>query len=589
MVFRDPYKRPYGLTLPVNTQIVSGETKEHRVPIGVASGSVRCELHFKLFFPLEDHHPDMSRRLELIELPFHGLTPSTREVDTEPEVKVVTPDDIDPKQAGIANIVDFARPPIGKVEVDIPHGDTQTDIDQLVQLFQFPVLQANLEARKRLAEIGVKAVPALVGAMGSWDNKTWNQAMAVLEAIGDPAGPAVAKALEHDELYVRLHACEVLGRMGWKADRPSLLASLKKSLGRPIALDRSHALQAIGQLHLEELEPDVEALLADSDPDVVRAAARALAHMGAKGAAPHVREALAHAYWDETKRDLAEVLARLGDASGIPVLLGGLDHHDDLIRESFFEALFHVTGLHFGYEALAPRDERLAAIARWEAFWAREGGPAKLRPAPSVPWKVNSEARKIVDAFGGSDGSAAPIDDDKARERLIELGEKAVPALTLLGLKYAPGFAEKRAKICSVLGEIRHPDAVPALIATLRDPVLSVAAWACNALERIGDREALPALRRYHQRLLTARAQGRIPASAGSADDLVAQACKARLKLGDDDAQEELVTLLMSQDAAAARTAAYGLRERLGSEIDVSADAPQAERRAWVQAWREGR
>ncbi len=589
MVFRDPYKRPYGLTLPVNTQIPSGETRAHRVPIGVAAGSATCELHFKQYFPIEDHHPDMARRLEMVELPFHGVTPSTKSVETEPEVQVVTPDGIDPEKAGIANLVDFAHPAINKVDVDIPQGDSQADIDKLIQLFQFPVLQANVEARKRLTQLGVKAVPALITALGSWDNKTWNQAMAVLEAIGDPAGPSVAKALEHDELYVRVHADELLGRMSWKADRPLLLASLKKSLARPNALDRVFAAQAIGQLHLEELEGDVEGRLADADPDVVRAAARALAHMGAKGAVPHVREALANAYWDETRRDLAETLARLGDASGIPVLLTGLDHHDDLVRESFFEALFNVTGLHFGYEALAPREERLAAIARWQAFWAREGGPWKLRPAPGVPWKINSEARKIVDAFGGSDGSVAPIDDDKARERLVELGEKAVPALTLLGLKYAPGFAEKRAKICSVLGEIRHPDAVPALLTVLRDPVLSVSAWACNALERIGDREALPALRRYHQRLLTARAQGRIPASAGTPDDLVAQACKARLKLGDESAQEELVTLLLSQDTTAATTAARALRERLGNDIDVVPDAPLADRRAWVQAWRERR
>lgn len=589
MVFRDPYKRPYGLTLQVNTQIPSGETKEHRVPIAVAAGSVKCELHYKLYYPIEDHHPDMARRLELIELPFHDLTPSTKPVETDPEVKVVTPDDIDPEKAGIANIVDYAHPPIGKVDVDIPQGETAADIEKLIQLFQFPVVAANVEARKRLTQLGAKAVPQLVKALGSWDNKTWNQAMAVLEAIGDPAAPDVVKALSSDELYIRLHADELLARMGWKNDRPAVVAALKTSLARPNALDRALAAQTAGQMHVEELEGELEHALGDADPDVTRAAARALAHMGVKSATPALRTALANAYWDETRRDLAESLARLGDASGIPVLLTGLDHSDDLVRESFFEALFNVTGLHFGYEALAPREERLASISRWQQFWAREGGPAKLRPAPSVPWKLNSEARKIVDAWHGSDGSVPPVDDQKGHDRLVELGEKAVPALSLLGLKYAPGFAEKRAAICAVLGEIRHPDAVPALIATLRDPVLSVSAWACNALERIGDREALPALRRYHQRLLTARAQGRIPTSAGTPDDLVAQACKARLKLGDESAQEELVTLLLSQDTTAAATAARALRERLGSDIDIVPDAPLADRRAWVLAWRERR
>src|SRR5262245_11686080 len=39
-VHRDPYKRPYGLTLPVNTQIPSGTKREHRVPIPIDAGTV---------------------------------------------------------------------------------------------------------------------------------------------------------------------------------------------------------------------------------------------------------------------------------------------------------------------------------------------------------------------------------------------------------------------------------------------------------------------------------------------------------------------------------------------------------------------
>ena len=589
MVFRDPYKRPYGLTLPVNTQIPSGETRMHRVPIGAAEGSVSCELHYKYYFPIEDNHPELARLLEKRELAFRGLTPSTKPVETDPEVKLVTPDGIAPETAGVANLVDYARPKISKVDVDIPKGDTPADIEHLVQLFQFPVLQANLEARKRLVQLGAKAVPALITGLGSWDNKTWNQSMGVLEKIGEPAGPAVVDATASDELYVRLHAYELLGRMGWKGDRAKVVANFKKALARPNALDRSAAAQAAGALHLEELEPDLERLLEDADPDVVRGGARALAHLGVKAAAPAIAKALARACWDETKRDLAESLARLGDPRGVPVLLAGLDHDDDLVRESFFEAFFNVTGKHFGYEAQGPRDERLVAIARLQGWWAKEGGASALRPAPSVPWKLNSEARKLVDAIGGSDGSAEPVDDDVARARLIELGEKAVPAVAQLGLKYPPGFSEKRAKLCGILAEIRHPDGVPALIATLRDPVVSVAAWASYALERIGDREAVPSLRMYGQRLRSLAAQGRIPAGAGSADDLVAQALKARLKLGDETAEPELVALLLSTDAQAPITAAAALREHHGGEFDLDPQAPLADRRAWVQAWQARR
>jgi HEAT repeat protein len=140
-----------------------------------------------------------------------------------------------------------------------------------------------------------------------------------------------------------------------------------------------------------------------------------------------------------------------------------------------------------------------------------------------------------------------------------------------------------------VLAEIRHPDAVPALIATLRDPVLAVSAWACYALERIGDREALPALQRYHQRLLSLAARGAVPASAGSPDDLLAQSCRARSKLGDARAEAELVALLTSSDAKAAATATQALRERFGAEIDLDPTASTDERRAWVERWRPQR
>ena len=54
--------------------------------------------------------------------------------------------------------------------------------DALIALFQFPVPEAAAKARARLVEIGAPAIPALVRATGSWDNKTWKQAMSVLEA-----------------------------------------------------------------------------------------------------------------------------------------------------------------------------------------------------------------------------------------------------------------------------------------------------------------------------------------------------------------------------------------------------------------------
>src|SRR5262245_12310094 len=532
MVFRDPYKRPYGLELPVNTQIPGGQTRNHRVPISVASGTVECELFYKLYYPIEDRHPDLSFVLETRRIPFEGLTPSTDPVVSEPEVKVTTPEGIQPEVAGPANLVDYAHPPIGKVAVDIPAGASPEDVKKLIGLFQFPVPEANAKARARLVEIGAPAVPALVQAMGSWDNKTWTQAMQVLEDIGDPAQGAVAKAMDSGEFYVRLHACELAGRVGWAGSDES--AALARGLAMPAPLDRASAARAIGELGLGGQQAALRGLLADADPDVVRAAALALAQLGDVASVDAIRAAMEVARFEETRRDLASALCRLGSAEGVPVLLGGLDHPDDVIRESFFEALFQATGMHLGFDPLAPRPERLESIAALQAVWAKEGGPDRLlRPRPGDR-KRAARATRLVTDLGGSDLAASTGDRDREmEEELASMGEAAMPAL-IQGLKWAPGFADKRAAVCRLLGRIGDPRSAPALASALRDPVIGVAAWAAVALERVRDPATVPALRRYEQRLRSLAAAGAIPQTAGPVDRLVGQAVRARLLLGDE-------------------------------------------------------
>ncbi len=586
MTFRDPYKRPYGLNLPVNTQIPSGESREHRVPLTVAAGEVDCELHFKLYYPIEDYHPELARRLESRRLAFSGITPSTATVESEPEVRIVTPEGISPETAGPANLVDYAHPPIGEVEVEIPQGNSADDIRRLIELFQFPVLTANVEARKRLTAIGKPAVPALIAALGSWDNKTFNQSMAVLESMGEPVLGAVLDALDHPELYVRLHACELLARMGAGAERDRAHSRLIAALKRSGALDRSHAATALGELAVREAIPELARLAReDRDPDVVRAASRSLAQLGATAHVPDLRVALTRFEWAETQRDVAEALAKLGDASGIPVLLAGLDHPDDLVRESFFEAFFAVTGVHLCYEALGPHDERLEAIGRLQSWWAREGGADTLRHPTRIDPKTRAEVKRIAESYGGSDGSQPLADDAKLRDRILELGSAAVGGLSQIGLKFPPGFAQKRAQISQVLGEIGDRNAVPALIATLRDPVVSVAAWACESLAKISDASALPAVQRYHQRMLSLAARAGIPSSAGTSDAVIALAASAAYRLGDERMEPDLIGFLLSADESARATAVAALRTTYGSSLEFDAGASREERRAAVERW----
>jgi HEAT repeat protein len=456
---------------------------------------------------------------------------------------------------------------------------------KLVQLFQFPVPEANAKARKRLTELGPKALPALIEGLGSWDNKTFNQSMQVLQDIGAPALPAIEQTLGDPRMYARRWARELLGRMHSASD--SAQAALRKGLAMENAMDRASAAQALGVLKVASVAPQLRALLADPDPDVVRAAGLALGQLGSKDAADAVFEALGRAYYPETRRDLATALANLGDARGIPVLIRGLELEDDLVRESCFEALFSATGIFEGYEPLAPRPERLAAIARIQSRWTKEGEPALLLAHGKSDPKKAARAFKLATDIGGNDiGGSTPDDDQASLNELVDLGADAIPAL-LHGLKWAPGFADKRVFMCNALGQIGDKRAAPLLCYTLRDPVIATAAWACWALERVGEPAAIPALARYGQRLRAAALAGQIPEVAGTPELLLLQAARARLILGDEHARSEVIAGLLSKDPDVRRMALEALRKRFGEDRGFDPLAPDDERATAVKRWLE--
>lgn len=587
MVFRDPYKRPYGLHLPVNTQIPSGQYREHKVPLRVASGTVQTELHFKLYFPIEDHHPDLSRQLEIRQLPFDDVTPSTREVETAPDVKVVTPDNISVSEASIPQLVDFARPPIGVTEVPIPEGDSPEDIKKLIDLFMFPVPAAQGMAVERLLEIGRPAVPALIETLGSWDNKTWKHGMKVLFRMGEDVRPDLMAAMESEQLYIRIHARNLLGDLGPVLDTAPLEVVLNKAMAMPNAMDRASAAEAAGRLVVRGCIPNLQELLEDQDPDVVRNSALALASLGDKGSIARIERALRAAPYKETRKDLAVALASLGSALGIPLLIEGLDDEDDLIREHFFEALFSVTGLHMGFNPMAPRHERLEAIARIAAWWARQGGPDRLRRPYRESKQDHKRAWGLLSKLGSTKESEARKDPQRMRD-LISMGKRAVPAL-VLGLKFPAGFATRRSMILDCLGEIGDKDAAPFVMAALKDPVVWVADKAALALGKLKDAETLPALQVYTAHLRSMQAQDRFPRNAGSPDRYIARAAATRFLLGERAAREELVPLLLSSDAGARETAIEALKRVTGESRGYDATAGEESRRAAVRRWLNAR
>ena len=360
-------------------------------------------------------------------------------------------------------------------------------------------------------------------------------------------------------------------------DPDQVRPDLERALRRPEALDRRSAAEVIEELHIAASAPALHPLLRDADPDVVAAAAGSLAALGDSSAVPAIAQALRDAVYPETRISLAVSLARLGSPAGIPVLLEGLDLADDLVREDAFESLFDVTGVHLGYDPFAPRPERLAAMARLQAWWARDGDPEALRPLPGPDAKTRETAWRHVTKLGGGE-------DGEAFDALLMLGEDAVPSL-VTGLKYPPGFAERRARVCELLGRVGSTDAAPALAQALRDPVVAVAAWACWALDRAGDEASLGALRRYQDRILSLAAADRIPPGAGSVEVLLAQVARTRMLLGDEDGRADLVRLLLSDDAGARSSAIATLAEVYGERRGYDPEADLEQRREAAARW----
>ncbi len=584
MVCHYPYASelaPGQLTLPISTQIPSGKTREHRAPITVERGSIECDLFFKLYRPSDDFDEKLSRRLETRQLLFADIQPSTASIVDPPEIGFPAPPAELHQFFSPDGLVNVARPAPTAGPIEIPEGKNAEEIARLVSLLEFHMPEARRLARERLTSLGEKAWPALIEALGSWSNETFNQAIELLASCGERALPVLRDALSNPNLYIRCHARFALAKIEIAGDRRAVLDDLAKGLCMPHPLDRRSSAEALGELGDAAIASELRPLLADSDWDVVSAAARSLARLGDSESVAPIRRALDRASFMETKRDLAIALCELGSADGVPVLLDGLDEPDELVRSTFFEPFFAATGLHACYDPRAPRPERLESIARLRAQWATKGEVHDLRARPR-PAKSNADrAWQLVELLGGGTDVSPGGDDAASMDELVKLGADAVPAL-VEGLTFPSGYREKRERVCEALGRIGDPRAAPFLASALRDPYLSVSEWACWALEGARDPSVRPALSRYESRALALEAD---PNQHASAERMLARVARTRWMLGDETARTSLVDSLSSDELAAREIAIGALEERYGERRGYDPKASADERRAAVLRW----
>jgi len=225
----------------------------------------------------------------------------------------------------------------------------------------------NLGEAETLIDIGRPAVPALIAALKDGDPMVRWQAAKALGEIGDSsATPALIAVLNDPQWKVREQTAKALGKIGDKSAVPAMIAALNNDrssmkerlafLGKVIHLFRNNldvhgfygegsefhksfgafrglddpspsvsisyvreaAAIGLGEIGDASAVPALIAALEDDDPDVIKAATRALVKVGTP-ALPGLIAALKHRRL-RVRRLAAAALGEIGDQSGVPPL-----------------------------------------------------------------------------------------------------------------------------------------------------------------------------------------------------------------------------------------------------------------------------
>lgn len=119
---------------------------------------------------------------------------------------------------------------------------------------------------------------------------------------------------------------------------------------------------------------------------------------------------------------------------------------------------------------------------------AQLNDPAKRAQAANELIRLGPAAVDgLMEAVIGKDSNLATM----AGQLLVKLGATAIPRLSEI---LASAHPETRQRVADLLGETRHPGAVPPLIEAARGQFFTVRARAASALAKIGDPQTVPLL-----------------------------------------------------------------------------------------------
>lgn len=345
------------------------------------------------------------------------------------------------------------------------------------------VRQASVWALGRLGD--TRALEPLIGRLAYDESpEVHDGAMDALHAFGPAAVEALIAALYAQDVDVREAAARALGRLGDARAVDSLTALLPESPGlfQKVNIAAAEALGRLGDARA--VEPLTAALQATSfrTKEIGRASAEALGHLGGPRAIESLVTALTNVDDSDVRDACVDALVEIGSPA-VEALIGAVQDDRGLARYYATETLGRIGDpravellTQMLHDDVGFSDEVVTALG--QIGDPRAVGPlAERLRTEAVRWVGFEHQAPILMAALGRLGVPAV-------EPLIE-------ALHVEGAHRGHEFADHY--LAEALGRLGVP-AVEPLIEALHDPDAFVRCVAAEALGRLGDTRALPAL-----------------------------------------------------------------------------------------------
>jgi HEAT repeat protein len=301
----------------------------------------------------------------------------------------------------------------------------------------------------------------------------------------------------------------------------------------------------------------------------------------------------------------AEVLVRLGNRAGVPVLLTALERKA-YENEHANRILKKLSGQDFGFDSDSGMTARWAAVKRWREWWdGFQKSGAKLA-GEGKPYQKGQDpdADRRIARWVNVCGEIQVVFMEQSRKMLGRLGAPAVPFLEDgIARAAGPEHATWRAEIAQVLGGISDAGSHRLLIALSSDPHPTVRSRAVGALARSGAPDAAARVREALKDrdssvvLAAVRALGRAGTPADAALLASLQASEPEVARAVDCARLELAPSAETFDAVARHvlapslagrtTAMDALNELAGRPVLEDPNASEEARRAALDEWRK--